>query len=185
MCPSSKISAVTKEEGLIVKEGKSIYCVFMYPSLNLCFSSCVPYDALCFQERFDCNIVFLFFQLSLSLHLPWQNHIPVYHGWCKCLSSCFWSICVAIGQGDWHFKPLFLTVKDFERSRAFSFLSEVKKRFQTTYGSRAQTALPYAMNSEFSSTLAAQMVSPMRLRATFWHEFSVYFLTLTQAHTPL
>ncbi|XP_062333057.1 vesicle-associated membrane protein 7 isoform X2 [Osmerus eperlanus] len=49
------------------------------------------------------------------------------------------------------------TVTDFERSRAFSFLSEVKKRFQTTYGSRAQTALPYAMNSEFSSTLAAQM----------------------------
>uniref|UniRef100_A0A3Q3D447 Vesicle-associated membrane protein 7 n=1 Tax=Hippocampus comes TaxID=109280 RepID=A0A3Q3D447_HIPCM len=47
--------------------------------------------------------------------------------------------------------------KDFERSRAFSFLSEIKRRFQTTYGSRAQTALPYAMNSEFSSTLAAQM----------------------------
>ncbi|AWP12427.1 Vesicle-associated membrane protein 7 isoform 2 [Scophthalmus maximus] len=38
-----------------------------------------------------------------------------------------------------------------------SFLSEVKKRFQTTYGSRAQTALPYAMNSEFSSAMAAQM----------------------------
>lgn len=53
----------------------------------------------------------------------------------------------------------FFKLKDFERSRAFSFLSEVKKRFQTTYGSRAQTALPYAMNSEFSSTLAAQMVS--------------------------
>lgn len=53
---------------------------------------------------------------------------------------------------------LWLCVQDFERSRAFSFLNEVKKRFQTTYGSRAQTALPYAMNSEFSSTLAAQMV---------------------------
>uniref|UniRef100_A0A8D0B0D8 Vesicle-associated membrane protein 7 n=1 Tax=Sander lucioperca TaxID=283035 RepID=A0A8D0B0D8_SANLU len=52
---------------------------------------------------------------------------------------------------------LCITDDDFERSRAFSFLSEVKKRFQTTYGSRAQTALPYAMNSEFSSTLAAQM----------------------------
>jgi uncharacterized membrane protein YdcZ (DUF606 family) len=37
-------------------------------------------------------------------------------------------------------------------------LNEVKKRFQTTYGSRAQTALPYAMNSEFSSVLAAQLV---------------------------
>uniref|UniRef100_A0A672K2C4 AP-3 complex subunit delta-1 n=2 Tax=Sinocyclocheilus grahami TaxID=75366 RepID=A0A672K2C4_SINGR len=48
-------------------------------------------------------------------------------------------------------------LQEFERSRAFGFLNEVKKRFQTTYGSRAQTALPYAMNSEFSSTLAAQM----------------------------
>ncbi|TKC33693.1 hypothetical protein EI555_010610, partial [Monodon monoceros] len=46
---------------------------------------------------------------------------------------------------------------DFERSRAFNFLNEIKKRFQTTYGSRAQTALPYAMNSEFSSVLAAQL----------------------------
>lgn len=49
-------------------------------------------------------------------------------------------------------------LQEFERSRAFGFLNEVKKRFQTTYGSRAQTALPYAMNSEFSGTLAAQMV---------------------------
>lgn len=57
-------------------------------------------------------------------------------------------------------KVLWICVQDFERSRAFSFLNEVKKRFQTTYGSRAQTALPYAMNSEFSSTLAAQMVRP-------------------------
>lgn len=57
------------------------------------------------------------------------------------------------------YKFNFSLFKDFERSRAFSFLGEVKKRFQTTYGSRAQTALPYAMNSEFSSALAAQMVS--------------------------
>lgn len=53
---------------------------------------------------------------------------------------------------------LLLWLQDFERSRAFNFLNEIKKRFQTTYGSRAQTALPYAMNSEFSSLLAAQMV---------------------------
>ena len=52
---------------------------------------------------------------------------------------------------------LCITDDDFERSRAFSFLNEVKKRFQTTYGSSAQTALPYAMNSEFSSVLAAQL----------------------------
>lgn len=52
---------------------------------------------------------------------------------------------------------LCITDDDFERSRAFTFLNEIKKRFQTTYGSRAQTALPYAMNSEFSGVLAAQM----------------------------
>ncbi|XP_042333814.1 vesicle-associated membrane protein 7 isoform X2 [Sceloporus undulatus] len=52
---------------------------------------------------------------------------------------------------------LCITDDDFERSRAFTFLNEIKKRFQTTYGSRAQTALPYAMNSEFSSVLAAQL----------------------------
>uniref|UniRef100_A0A8C5QAU5 Vesicle-associated membrane protein 7 n=1 Tax=Leptobrachium leishanense TaxID=445787 RepID=A0A8C5QAU5_9ANUR len=52
---------------------------------------------------------------------------------------------------------LCITDDDFERSRAFNFLNEVKKRFQTTYGSRAQTALPYAMNSEFSSVLSAQL----------------------------
>lgn len=57
-------------------------------------------------------------------------------------------------------------MQDFERSRAFNFLNEVKKRFQTTYGSRAQTALPYAMNSEFSSTLAAQMVSGARVSSS-------------------
>ncbi|XP_077843869.1 vesicle-associated membrane protein 7 isoform X4 [Macaca mulatta] len=50
-----------------------------------------------------------------------------------------------------------ISFQDFERSRAFNFLNEIKKRFQTTYGSRAQTALPYAMNSEFSSVLAAQL----------------------------
>lgn len=46
---------------------------------------------------------------------------------------------------------------DFERSRAFQFLSEIQRRFETQYGSRALTALPYSMNSEFSKVLSAQM----------------------------
>uniref|UniRef100_A0A4W4HD18 Vesicle-associated membrane protein 7 n=1 Tax=Electrophorus electricus TaxID=8005 RepID=A0A4W4HD18_ELEEL len=50
-----------------------------------------------------------------------------------------------------------MTLRGMNGMSFFVFLNEVKKRFQTTYGSRAQTALPYAMNSEFSSTLAAQM----------------------------
>ncbi|CAG0880666.1 unnamed protein product [Cyprideis torosa] len=47
--------------------------------------------------------------------------------------------------------------KDFERSRAFLFLNEIKRRFQGSYGSRAHTALPFAMNSEFSRVLANEM----------------------------
>lgn len=46
---------------------------------------------------------------------------------------------------------------DFERSTAFVFLQEIKKRFETQYGQRAHTALAYAMNSEFGRVLAAQM----------------------------
>ncbi|OWF54864.1 vesicle-associated membrane protein 7-like [Mizuhopecten yessoensis] len=52
---------------------------------------------------------------------------------------------------------LCITDDDFERSKAFLFLNEVKRRFQAQYGVRAQTALPYAMNSEFSRVMASQM----------------------------
>lgn len=81
---------------------------------------------------------------------------------------------------------LWICVQDFERSRAFSFLNEVKKRFQTTYGSRAQTALPYAMNSEFSSTLAAQMVRD-NFTLHFPHSGSLHCTSTVNAllkHTP-
>ncbi|KAK7498717.1 hypothetical protein BaRGS_00010094 [Batillaria attramentaria] len=44
---------------------------------------------------------------------------------------------------------LCITDDDFERSKAFIF--------QTQYGVRARTALPYAMNSEFSRVMATQM----------------------------
>ncbi|KXJ23978.1 vesicle-associated membrane protein 7 [Exaiptasia diaphana] len=52
---------------------------------------------------------------------------------------------------------LCITDDNFERSRAFHFLNEIKRRFQTAYHGRAQTALPYAMNSEFSRVLSAEM----------------------------
>ncbi|XP_046583181.1 vesicle-associated membrane protein 7-like [Haliotis rubra] len=52
---------------------------------------------------------------------------------------------------------LCITDDDFERSRAFLFLNEIKKRFHSQYGVRAQTALPFAMNSEFSRVIASQM----------------------------
>ncbi|CAG5115463.1 unnamed protein product [Candidula unifasciata] len=50
-----------------------------------------------------------------------------------------------------------ITDDEFDRSKAFMFLKEIKHRFQSQYGTRAQTALPYAMNSDFSNVLAAQM----------------------------
>ncbi|XP_013419934.1 vesicle-associated membrane protein 7 [Lingula anatina] len=52
---------------------------------------------------------------------------------------------------------LCITDDDFDRSRAFLFLNDIKRKFQTQYGTRSQTALPYAMNSEFSRVLAALM----------------------------
>ncbi|XP_076467715.1 vesicle-associated membrane protein 7-like [Babylonia areolata] len=52
---------------------------------------------------------------------------------------------------------LCITDDDFERTKAFQFLNEIKRRFQTQYGVRAQTALPYAMNSEFSRVMATQV----------------------------
>ncbi|XP_013775404.1 vesicle-associated membrane protein 7-like [Limulus polyphemus] len=52
---------------------------------------------------------------------------------------------------------LCITDDEFERSRAFAFLSDIRQRFKTTYGVQAHTALPYAMNSDFSRSLANQM----------------------------
>uniref|UniRef100_A0A1B6E5M8 Vesicle-associated membrane protein 7 n=1 Tax=Clastoptera arizonana TaxID=38151 RepID=A0A1B6E5M8_9HEMI len=50
-----------------------------------------------------------------------------------------------------------ITDDEFERSRAFLYLNEIKRRFKSTYGSRAETAIAYAMNSEFSPILANEM----------------------------
>jgi vesicle-associated membrane protein 7 len=50
-----------------------------------------------------------------------------------------------------------ITDDEFERSRAFIFLSEIKKKFLATYGLTAATALPYAMNTDFSRVLTVEM----------------------------
>ncbi|KAG8228902.1 hypothetical protein J437_LFUL011149 [Ladona fulva] len=52
-----------------------------------------------------------------------------------------------------------ITDDEFERSRAFLYLNEIKRRFVSTYGVRAQTAIAYSMNTEFSRILANEMVS--------------------------
>lgn len=50
-----------------------------------------------------------------------------------------------------------ITDDEFERTRAFLFLTEIKRRFLMQYGLQAATAIAYAMNTEFSSILAYEM----------------------------
>lgn len=50
-----------------------------------------------------------------------------------------------------------ITDDDFQRSRAFLYLNEIKRRFLAVYGQGAQTALAYAMNTEFGRVLANEM----------------------------
>lgn len=50
-----------------------------------------------------------------------------------------------------------ITDDEFERARAFMFLTEVKRRFLMQYGLQAATAIAYAMNTEFSPILAYEM----------------------------
>ena len=52
---------------------------------------------------------------------------------------------------------LCITDDDFVRAKAFSFLADIKRRFEVQFGDRALTALPYSMNSDFSRTMALQM----------------------------
>ncbi|KAM8711960.1 hypothetical protein ACLKA7_012470 [Drosophila subpalustris] len=51
-----------------------------------------------------------------------------------------------------------ITDNEFERSRAFLFLADIKNKFIQTYGLQVATAIAYAMNTEFSKILSQQMV---------------------------
>ncbi|EEB18133.1 vAMP-7, putative [Pediculus humanus corporis] len=50
-----------------------------------------------------------------------------------------------------------ITDDEFERSRAFLFLNEIKNKFNSMFGTKAQTAIAYSLDSEFSRVLANQM----------------------------
>ncbi|XP_072152406.1 vesicle-associated membrane protein 7 isoform X2 [Bemisia tabaci] len=50
-----------------------------------------------------------------------------------------------------------ITDDEFPRSRAFLFLREIKKRFRSTFGNRAEYAVAYAMNVDFAPVLANEM----------------------------
>lgn len=57
----------------------------------------------------------------------------------------------------------------------------VNCRFATMYCDRAQTALPYAMNSEFSKVLAGQMVSSNGCSLHYWFIYNSEFLIFNLA----
>ncbi|CAD1476739.1 unnamed protein product, partial [Heterotrigona itama] len=50
-----------------------------------------------------------------------------------------------------------ITDNDYQKSKAFLYLAEIKGRFLAVYGQDVQTALPYAMNTDFARTLASTM----------------------------
>ncbi|XP_003490658.1 vesicle-associated membrane protein 7 [Bombus vosnesenskii] len=50
-----------------------------------------------------------------------------------------------------------ITDDDYQKSKAFLYLAEIKGRFLAAYGQDAQTAIPYAMNTDFARTLASTM----------------------------
>jgi len=52
---------------------------------------------------------------------------------------------------------LCITDDEFERSRAFLFLNEIKRRFLAAYGPTVESALPYSMNTDFGRVLANEM----------------------------
>ncbi|KAF2879642.1 hypothetical protein ILUMI_26532 [Ignelater luminosus] len=77
---------------------------------------------------------------------PYDNKLTYSHG-----NYLFHYVC--------ELKVIYMCITDdeFERSRAFLFLNEIKRRFQATYGSNVDNAIGYAMNSEFASVLANEM----------------------------
>lgn len=56
-------------------------------------------------------------------------------------------------------KIIYMCISDdeFPRQRAFLYLNEIKQKFLATYGLTAATALPYAMNTEFSKVMSSEM----------------------------
>ncbi|KAK1131081.1 hypothetical protein K0M31_017378 [Melipona bicolor] len=50
-----------------------------------------------------------------------------------------------------------ITDNNYQKSKAFLYLAEIKGRFLAAYGQDVQTALPYAMNTDFARTLASTM----------------------------
>ncbi|KOC66917.1 Vesicle-associated membrane protein 7 [Habropoda laboriosa] len=50
-----------------------------------------------------------------------------------------------------------VTDSEYQRSRAFLYLTEIQRRFLSAYGQDVHTAVPYAINTDFGRTLASTM----------------------------
>ncbi|XP_076237730.1 vesicle-associated membrane protein 7 [Calliopsis andreniformis] len=50
-----------------------------------------------------------------------------------------------------------ITDDDFQKSRAFLYLTEIKRRFMAAYGPGVHTAVAYSMNTDFGRVLANEM----------------------------
>ncbi|XP_076641205.1 vesicle-associated membrane protein 7 [Halictus rubicundus] len=59
----------------------------------------------------------------------------------------------------WENNIIYLCITDdaFQKSRAFLFLTEIKRRFMAVYGQGAQTAVAYSMNTDFGRVLDNEM----------------------------
>lgn len=76
-------------------------------------------------------------------------------------------------------------LQDFQKSKAFLYLSEIQRRFLAVYGQDAQTAVPYAMNTDFARTLASTMVKSINLFHFIFLCFHVYFLFRNITANPI
>ena len=65
---------------------------------------------------------------------------------------------------------LCLTERTVRQNLAFTYLEDIKQRFQSMYRDRVQTAIAFAMNGEFSRIIAERMVGAIALLLVFiWH----------------
>jgi hypothetical protein len=85
----------------------------------------------------------------------------------------------------------FLSLDDgFSRAFAFQFLDSIHERFRRKFGVRAQTALPYSLNTEFRSVLrscqdpVARGTTPPEIKILMLHKNSFVEVGLSYCNIP-
>lgn len=72
-----------------------------------------------------------------------------------------------------------------KRRIPFGFLDDIKQRFRSSYGERAQTAHAFAFNEEFSKVLSKQMEFYNSSQAGNIYHYYFYFLSYSYADSQL